>query len=190
MSIADFILGIQAFDLSFLTMIEGLRTPFGVFFFETVTMLANWYAVFLVVAVFGMFWMRTERARLAQGMVLSVASAETLSYALKFLVARPRPLHALIPQSTASFPSGHAVIAVSLYGFLAWSVWSRAKTDKGKRAAVFGGTLLAFLIGFSRLYLGVHYLSDVLAGYLIGIAGLRIAILYVTKNNSSKYPKE
>ncbi len=100
-------------------------------------------------------------------LLVSVPGAAILGIALKFFYQRPRPeLFDLgYYASLYSFPSGHAVVAVSFYGLLTLLITRRLE---GWRRWTVGatGTVFVLLIGFSRLYLGVHYPSDILAGYL------------------------
>lgn len=87
---------------------------------------------------------------------------------LKILFGRSRPLGEALTAATGySLPSGHAMIALIFYGFLAYLLWKKWPSTIGK-AGVALMTFLILLIGSSRLYLNVHYLSDVLAGYLCG----------------------
>ncbi len=111
-----------------------------------------------------------------------VAGQELINNLFKILVARPRPDNLPLAHETSySFPSGHSMAAVVFYGALA--IWLRRK-NYGGRYANWGwfvlAALLALLIGISRVYLGVHYPSDVLAGFLVGTVWLLI-FLRVTK---------
>jgi membrane-associated phospholipid phosphatase len=94
----------------------------------------------------------------------------------KLVFHRPRPQSALYVEHSFSFPSGHATVAVAFYGFLTYIVMREAKRWEVKVNICFAGIGVVLLIGFSRLYLGVHYLSDVWGGYLVGalwlIAGI------------------
>ena len=95
-----------------------------------------------------------------------------LSEGVKVLVDRPRPdvPWRVIPlPSSASFPSGHALESMAVYGAMALCVCRRQRS-RSWRAAVFGlGLLLPLLIGLSRVYVGVHYFTDVLAGWAFGL---------------------
>ncbi len=95
--------------------------------------------------------------------------AQLLNNVLKdlFQRTRPAPVAGLIPAQAFSFPSGHAMVAAAFYLFLAYLGW---RLLRGWRQVAFTGTLLALIlaIGLARLYLGVHYLTDVVAGYLAG----------------------
>lgn len=97
--------------------------------------------------------------------------AVLISQGLKFLFQRERPLliYRLVEESGFSFPSGHSMVGASFYGYLIYLIWKRNWTKQRKLAF---STILTFLvvgIGFSRIYLGVHYASDVLAGFTLGI---------------------
>jgi membrane-associated phospholipid phosphatase len=100
-----------------------------------------------------------------------------INYAMKISFQRPRPPHPLIdPLHNFSFPSGHATSAFIFYGLLVYLI---SKTRIPEALKYTAGTLLisfALLIGFSRVYLRVHYPSDVLAGLCIGLAWLALCI--------------
>lgn len=92
----------------------------------------------------------------------------------KLIFHRARPSGALVIESSASFPSGHATIAIAFYGFLAYLLLREIKKYRILTLAI--SIIIILTIGLSRLYLGVHYLSDVLAGYLVGTVWLLIGI--------------
>ena len=111
------------------------------------------------------------RGRYAGPLWLVLLGAEATTWSMKFAVARLRPPNlAGIEAASPSFPSAHATVALALYGYLALVVAASAPRH---RAAVLGGAGLAIvLIGFSRIFLSLHYLTDVLAGYAIAAAWL------------------
>ena len=112
-------------------------------------------------------WLWRNRFRLEAAMfVLSFAGGEIITALLKQLFARPRPdvFPPLMTEHSYSFPSGHTIAAVSLYGLLAIFLWRRNR--KGL-ALISGGWVLA--VALSRVYLGVHYPSDVLGALAVGI---------------------
>lgn len=98
-----------------------------------------------------------------------------LNQALKFAIQRPRPDgFQLAVEQGFSFPSGHSMVAMAFFGLLVWMVW-RYEPDRATRigcAAAFGAVIV--LVGVSRIYLGVHYASDVLAGFCVSLAWLAI----------------
>ena len=101
---------------------------------------------------------------------------------LKEIVQRPRPTgYELIQEGGYSFPSGHSMVSMGFYGLLIYLSFTRIKNLKLRNVTcVLLGTLI-FLIGFSRIYLGVHYASDVIAGFIISIIYLILIIKTVSK---------
>ena len=95
---------------------------------------------------------------------------------LKQIYHRPRPLLPLVSASGLSFPSGHAMISASFYGLLIYLAWTNVRRPALRYAlvAVLAGLIL--LIGLTRVYLRVHYATDVLAGFTAGLAWLVVAI--------------
>ena len=100
-----------------------------------------------------------------------------LVFILKEIFQRARPLDILINESSSSFPSGHAVVSVVFFGILAYLIFIRQRSKTEKIVAWIITILLMLIIGFSRIYLNAHWLSDILAGYCLGIFILITAIL-------------
>lgn len=98
-----------------------------------------------------------------------------LNQVCKFIVQRPRPEgFRLIAESGYSFPSGHSMVAMAFYGLLAWMAWHYERDPLVRRISVFGFGIVVVLVGISRVYLGVHYASDVIAGFCLAAAWLAI----------------
>jgi undecaprenyl-diphosphatase len=114
-------------------------------------------------------------------LLLTIITSEASTFLLKIIANRPRPTIAVYLEDSPSFPSGHATIAVAFYGFLTYLLLRRAKSKKQRAAIVSFAALMIATIGFSRLYLGVHYLSDVVAGYFIGAICLAIWVSLANK---------
>ena len=105
----------------------------------------------------------------------------SLMFVLKFIFNRPRPLIPLLHEAKGlSFPSGHALMSFSFYGLLIYLVWQNISTRWVRIVLTIFLLLLILLIGFSRVYLRVHYASDVLAGFAVGIIWLVLS-LWVTR---------
>jgi len=126
------------------------------------------------------FWRRTAVLALRKSgywlgrLALSVPGGVLLNESLKYVFHRSRPAleHPLIELPSYSFPSGHALGATVFYGFAAVLLWSYV-APKVWRVVI--GTAIAaviLMVGFSRVYLGAHYPTDVLAGFLEGVAWL------------------
>jgi undecaprenyl-diphosphatase len=113
------------------------------------------------------YHLRTQRPRMALLFAVTVAGAGALDLLLKLAFQRPRPaaFFGLSTPESYSFPSGHALLSCSFYGVLA--AFAAARTESRARRWIYrgGAALLIAAIGFSRIYLGVHYPSDVVAGY-------------------------
>lgn len=108
--------------------------------------------------------------------LISVAGSAGTMYIIKIIFNKPRPLDfALYLESGYSFPSGHATLAIALYGILIYTTYNQTNL-KLKNLLILGFILLILSIGLSRLYLGVHYISDVLTGYLLGFIWVWIGI--------------
>lgn len=125
----------------------------------------------IVVVVAGYLLMIGKRAS-ALLLLLSVIGAALLSQVMKAVFDRPRPdvVPHLAYVDSLSYPSGHAMMSAVLYLTLG-ALLARAQTGRKQQAYVFGvAVLLAFIVGISRIYLGVHWPSDVLAGWSVGAA--------------------
>lgn len=104
-----------------------------------------------------------------------------LNMLLKNIVQRPRPDgYRLIEESGYSFPSGHSMVSVAFYGFIVYLIWKKVENKKLKYSLCALLSILAVAIGFSRIYLGVHYASDVLAGGVLSISYL-VAYTHLVK---------
>jgi len=108
---------------------------------------------------------------------LTVPGCVLLNEVLKYLFHRSRPVlaHPLMKLKTYSFPSGHAVSATVLYGFLAILLCSSVPSKFRRVVISVGAIVLILAVGLSRIYLGVHYPTDVLGGMIEGAAWLNIA---------------
>lgn len=120
-----------------------------------------------------LFFLRKHFSSIAP-LFISVGGSAITMFVLKYLFERERPLGGVYAELSPSFPSGHATMAIALYGFILYMAWIHDKHHLKNPFLIFL-TILILLIGLSRLYLGVHYLSDVLAGYAVGLIWLFIA---------------
>jgi undecaprenyl-diphosphatase len=125
----------------------------------------------VVLAVIG-FLVLQQRYRTAFFIFLTAASGEVVGYAMKNVFLRPRP--SLVPHlrevfSNSSFPSGHAMQSAIVYLTLGAMLMRIAEGRLTKIYCMGMAMLLTFLVGLSRLWLGVHYPTDVLAGWIVGL---------------------
>lgn len=139
--------------------------------------------VLLLVLPFLGFLLAAKHFRAAVWMLLTPVSTVLVVELLKFIFARDRPLSALVAEIGYSFPSGHATGATVLYGCLGYVAWRYWVTRGWPRAAVLivvGGLILG--TGLARVYLEVHYPTDVLAGWAAGLCILAGGIILFDSN--------
>ena len=109
--------------------------------------------------------------------IASVAiSSLALMFLLKYLFKRKRPLYPLQEAKGLSFPSGHAIMSVTFYGLLIYIISQTIKDKPLKLSLIISLIIFIQLIGFSRVYLRVHYASDVAVGYITGLLWLIISL--------------
>ena len=114
--------------------------------------------------------------------MLNLALSFILNRILKLIIARPRPPRLrLVIENGYSFPSGHSMVSFAFYGFLIYLINKNLKNKKIKYPLIILLSLLILLIGISRIYLGVHYVTDVLGGYIIGLIYLIVFIKILKK---------
>ncbi len=145
-------------------------------FFLWITVLGKWQIILgFTVTTICILWIWHKRLYIAP-LLLTIIGTEIFTAISKIAFHRPRPELALYTEPSFSFPSGHAAIAIAFYGFLAYILIRHFAKWKTKVNIFFIGLSIILLIGFSRLYLGVHYVSDVWGGYLVGALWLIIGI--------------
>lgn len=109
-----------------------------------------------------------KKKTFALGLILATAGSALFNFAIKITFKRLRPIdYMLIKEMTPSFPSGHAMTNTCLYLFLAYYYSRNVDPDKKAQAYTLA-IIFSLIMGFSRIYMGVHYLTDVLAGFLAG----------------------
>lgn len=170
---------IFTWDSATLMWLSGLRTYDMALAGIWVSELGSAVAVVGIVAVVSYFLFRAHRKHDILGLIVSAGGATLAAHLMKIALDRPRPTIevAAYIEAGSSFPSAHAAVAVGLYGFLAWLLWRDCERRWWHYASIAGAALLALAIGFSRIFLGVHYPSDVLAGYCLGGIFLAAGIL-------------
>lgn len=174
-----------SFDTNILLWIHQSATPILDSIMLNITGLAD---PPMVAAIFfgTTFWLWRKR-KYSQIKVFTIAciGGLALNVGLKLFFAKPRPQlwHQLIVETSSSFPSGHALGSMVVYGFLAYLLATEFPRSSRLIYAVMTGLIL--LIGLSRLYLGVHWLTDVIAGYLVGFLWVITCISILKINLSS-----
>ncbi len=132
----------------------------------------------LVVVIAGAFLLRKQWWNFFQ-IVFTTAGGALLIVALKTLFHRSRPVEKLVPASGYSFPSGHAFMAMMFYGIVIYLTWISTRSRVARFVVTTLGVIMILLIGASRVYLGVHWLTDVMGGYTAGFIWLVSSIFIV-----------
>jgi len=131
-------------------------------------------AWFLIILACILFFVIKNR-RIALSIPLNLGLAAGLNFILKNIIQRDRPIgYRLIEQKGYSFPSGHSMVGAAMYGYLIYLIHKKVKDKTNRQLGIVYLLLLIVLIGISRIYLGVHYASDVYAGLLLGFAYLTV----------------
>jgi undecaprenyl-diphosphatase len=167
---------IVAADLRTANLLATMRTPGLDRFFLFVTLLGKWPVVLVYGITISGILTLWRRWVFLPGLWVGLIGASASTWLGKVVFHRQRPAVAEYVEWSYSFPSGHAVISVVLYGFLVYLAWRFSKGWRLRVAALAAGAVVILAIGISRLYLGVHYLSDVWGGYLLGLMWLIVGI--------------
>ena len=166
-------------DVALLDWLHARATPTGYAVFNTISSLGAAVTLTILALAVGLVLAGRREWILLAGWLAAFAGGGLLDVVLKLVIRRPRPpgAAAFLQHFSWSFPSGHAMASLIGYGMLAYVLtllWIHHRS--AQIAVVLGAALLIIAIGFSRLYLGVHYFSDVVGGYAAGVLWLSACI--------------
>ncbi|RJQ33066.1 phosphatase PAP2 family protein [Candidatus Parcubacteria bacterium] len=171
---------VRFIDSNVIDLISSIRHPFLDAFFFFFTYFGEWWVVLSILLIASLSFSIKGKVRYILALWPALLGAGASSFLLKFLTQRSRPVSMIVQESSSSFPSAHAAIAIAFYGLILYLVWKNIKKKSMLPVLIFGD-LFIILIGFSRLYLGAHYLSDVIAGYLLGAFWMYLPIYLYSK---------
>ena len=138
-------------------------------------------AIFLIVSTIALFVLLKNK-KIGLSIFTNLVIITALNQLLKGILQRPRPTEFRIIEETGySFPSGHSMVSMAFYGYLIYLIYKYVKNKYIKTSLIILLSILICCIGISRIYLGVHYTSDVLGGFFISISYLIIYISVVNK---------
>lgn len=162
----------EQFDNAVMVWVRDHRIPWLERFMIEMTALGNWTVVGMVGAVAALFLTLTRHKHSAALLVVSTAGGVIINGALKAAFSRPRPdlFEWQTLATSSSFPSGHATAAALVYGTVAYLAARLHKRRWARFLTMFGALVFILLVSASRVYLGVHYPSDVLGGVISGLA--------------------
>ncbi|CAN5176433.1 hypothetical protein BH18ACT12_BH18ACT12_09870 [soil metagenome] len=148
--------------------------------FDVITLAGNGVVLFVVVTAIGIVLLRRTRPNEAAVIALAFAGSMVLNALLKLAFQRARPELAFVELDTYSFPSGHAAVSTATFATIAFLLGRRYRSLRACVLIALGALVAILLVGFSRLYLGAHYLSDLLAGMSFGLAWAMLCLLAYT----------
>lgn len=155
-----------------------IRTPLLTKIFLIITNLGSPYVLILLTLL--SFLLKNKK--LSFIITANLGLITIINQVLKFIVKRPRPSDLfLIVETGYSFPSGHSMVSLSFYGLLIYFIYKYFKNKKLKIFLITLLSLIIILIGISRVYLGVHFVSDVISGFLLSLSYLIIFIKVINK---------
>lgn len=155
-------------------------------FFKVCTMFGE--TVFVIILLAGIIIFNRKNGKY---IVIAAIGNVIINQTLKYIFRRPRPeFEHLVEASGYSFPSGHTMIAISLYGFLLYLTIRYMKNKAGKTALCTLFVCLMILVPLSRIYLGVHFVGDVVAGALISGTYIMLFIEFYKKWIDGKKPAD
>ncbi len=169
---------IAALDTGVLELLYSIRNADLVQIFIWISEFGRLSTVCGLMASVALFFILARKYAYAVGLVVSVVSSTVAIVALKEIVERARPPISFQAYTEIwySFPSAHAALAAAFYGFLVY-IAARSITNRTLKIIVITMCVaLVLLVAFSRIYLGVHYMSDVVMGLLLGLASVSLGI--------------
>ncbi len=160
-------------------LMKGMITPEATRWMADITNLGGVYLVALVISAAALYLMRKRRWWELAILFWVVVGGEMILFLLKQMFHRLRPTGQLVTAFGYSFPSGHAFSAMAVYGLLVYLTWKLTNNGALKLAVFTASILMILLVGVSRVYLNVHWLTDVLGGYAAGLSWLAFCVIMV-----------
>jgi undecaprenyl-diphosphatase len=171
-----------------MNLVASLRSIYGANILLILTYLANWQFIVSFGAIIAIVLLLLKEKRKLTFLIVGVGAGELIYQTLKLLLHRARPDigFSLIFREGYSFPSGHATVSVIFYGMICYGLFRIIKKWWLKILLVTATLTLVFFIGFSRIYLGVHWVSDVLGGWTLGTTILILLITFFEQQERFK----
>ena len=146
---------------------------------KCITNMANMY---LLIGITLLLFLIIKNKKIGISIFINLGLSAIINFVLKQILQRPRPVgYRIIDEKGYSFPSGHSMVSMAFYGFLIFLIYKKVKNKYLKILLISLLSILIISIGISRIYLGVHYTSDVIAGFIVAIAYLIIYIHLLNK---------
>lgn len=168
---------IRAIDDAVFALVAPLRLPGLVGFFSSITHAGDFENLVIVAAVATGFLWAHGPGRYIAPLWIAIAGSQITTWAGKFVIARPRPDFILdVTAWSPSFPSGHATGAMAVYGLIAYVIARDLPSVRQRFEVAFWSAVLIATVAFSRIFLNVHYPTDVAAGLLVGVFWIIVGV--------------
>ncbi len=170
---------ISVLDNYIYNLIKGFISPKMTPIVKFITEFGNYTVMIPVIILFYLF---NKDKSFNRYFTINLVAIFTSNFIVKNIIRRDRPIDInLIIENGFSFPSGHSMVSFAFYGFIIYYVYCSHLSKLGKTIIISILTLLVLMIGLSRIYLGVHYASDVIGGFVLALVYLIIFIKYIYK---------
>ena len=170
---------ISVLDNYIYNLIKGFISPKMTPIVKFITEFGNYTVMVPVIILFYLF---NKDKSFNRYFTINLVAIFTSNFIVKNIIRRDRPIDInLIIENGFSFPSGHSMVSFAFYGFIIYYVYCSHLSKLGKTIIISILTLLVLMIGLSRIYLGVHYASDVIGGFVLALVYLIIFIKYIYK---------
>ncbi|MDQ0414770.1 phosphatase PAP2 family protein [Mesobacillus stamsii] len=182
---------VAEFDQALISFIRGFETPALTSIMKLFTFIGSFPVVLVIFLIVSFIFYRVLKSRTEIFLVAAViVGTQVINLLLKLLFHRARPdIHLLIDVGGYSFPSGHAMSAFAVYGILTFVFWRHIPKSIGRISLIIGSSMFILFIGMSRIYLGVHYPSDIIGGYFASAAWLTVAIWFFQSYKERQWEK-
>ncbi len=171
----------ETIDINIYSALFKMITPINTYIMIGISFLGSAKALIAITII---LLLLLKNKRNSKYITINLTFVFLMNRLIKYIVKRPRPQElALVIENGYSFPSAHSMVSFAFYGFIIYLIMRSNVGKKNKIVITALLSLIVVLIGISRVYLGVHYATDVLGGFLIGLIYLVIFIKFVYKKN-------
>lgn len=166
------------------SLVIGIRNDKLTIAMTNITNIARAYSL-IAITILLFFVIKNKKIPLM--IAINLVGVFLTSQIFKFVFRRARPdVLTLVSASGYSYPSGHTMVSTAYFAFITYLLCKKVKRKIDKIGLIIFSSVMLLLIGFSRVYLGVHYLSDVIGGILLGIAFLMLYLTIINKEDDKK----
>ncbi len=164
-------------DLFLNMAMPQIRTSFFTSLSILIDVIFDLISMIIISILLSVFLLRRYCKKFALFFSMTILLDALVLLILKEIIMRPRPLNGIISKTDFSFPSGHTADAVVFFGFLTYLIMHKSESRAIKGITISISSFMILLIGFSRIYLNVHWLTDVIGGFALGLFILTGSIL-------------